>query len=317
MRQIGSIPNEAAARCFEDYLLAQGITSRIEPSGGGWVVWVHDENKLAPAQAAFDAFVSNPYDPRFAAVASQAAELRKIEAAEERSFRKRYVNLSGQWDKLARRNQPVTLVLIGICVLVAALTLLGSNDNAVLDGLRIASIERDGNLTRWKPGLHEVCHGQVWRLVTPIFLHFGPLHLIFNMIWLHALGGMIEASRRWWKLALLVLVTAVVSNFGEYFWDEWIQAWWFKQPRPPNFGGMSGVVYGLFGYAWMKSRYEPSCGIFLWPNVVVNMIGWLFLCMTGVLSPLVGSIANAAHAVGLVTGVAIGIAPHLWRKIWR
>jgi GlpG protein len=73
------------------------------------------------------------------------------------------------------------------------------------------------------------------------------------------------------------------------------------------------VLYGLFGYAWMKSRYEPSVGIYLPRDVVVIMIAWLFLCMTG----RVGPIANAAHVAGFVVGIVVGIAPFLWRKIFR
>ncbi len=41
------------------------------------------------------------------------------------------------------------------------------------------------------------------------------------------------------------------------------------------------------------------------------MIVWLFLCMTGVL----GNVANSAHVAGLIVGVVIGVAPHLWRQV--
>ncbi len=37
---------------------------------------------------------------------------------------------------------------------------------------------------------------------------------------------------------------------------------------------MSGVLYGLFGYVWMKSRYEPSSGFYVTPNTVMWMVGW-------------------------------------------
>jgi GlpG protein len=67
--------------------------------------------------------------------------------------------------------------------------------------------------------------------------------------------------------------------------------------------GFSGVVYALFGYIWMKGLYEPEQGMIMHPNTITIMIAWLFLCMTG----LVGSIANAAHVVGLVVGVMLGL----------
>src|SRR5262249_30799680 len=78
----------------------------------------------------------------------------------------------------------------------------------------------------------------------------------------------------------------------------------------PLFGGMSGVVYGLFGYVWMKSRYEPGLGLAMSPNTVFIMVGWFFLCLFGA----VGAVANVAHGVGLLAGMAIGCAPQLWKR---
>jgi GlpG protein len=66
---------------------------------------------------------------------------------------------------------------------------------------------------------------------------------------------------------------------------------------------MSGVVFALFGYIWMKSLHEPEQGMFVHPNTVTIMLFWLVLCMTG----LVGPIANAAHVAGLVVGVVFGV----------
>jgi GlpG protein len=48
-------------------------------------------------------------------------------------------------------------------------------------------------------------------------------------------------------------------------------------------------------------------------TTVVLMIGWFFLCLTGWL----GSIANMAHTVGLLLGLLIGVAPHVWRSLRR
>src|SRR5262249_15911482 len=145
--------------------------------------------------------------------------------------------------------------------------------------------------------------GEVWRLVTPIFMHFGLqgipiIHLLFNMGWLVALGTMIELRRDSLTLALVVLVTAIVSNLAEYaYMDRYLEKYYV-------FGGMSGVVYGLFGYIWMKSLYEPEQGMILHPNSVSIMLIWLVLCMTGILGP----VANAAHVAGLIAGIILGVS---------
>jgi GlpG protein len=162
--------------------------------------------------------------------------------------------------------------------------------------------------------LSQIEHGQVWRLVTPIFLHLGILHLVFNLLMLYDLGGLIEARRGWVRLLLFVLVLAVTSNVAQYYyghvrWDGWVP--W---PRPsPLFGGMSGVLYGLFGYAWMKGRFEPDSGLELNSQTVVLMLVWFFLCLTGV----IGGIANMAHGAGLLVGIVMGYLPTLWRSLRR
>ena len=81
-------------------------------------------------------------------------------------------------------------------------------------------VERiDGNLVLRPGGIEDIVHGEVWRLVTPIFIHFGPLHLLFNMWAMAALGSLIEYRRGTATLALLVLLSAVVSNLGEYLYE--------------------------------------------------------------------------------------------------
>src|SRR5262249_52050570 len=78
-----------------------------------------------------------------------------------------------------------------------------------------------------------------------------------------------------------------------------------------QFGGLSGVLYGLFGYAWMKTRFEPQLGIVLPPQTVVLLLGWFVLCLAGVIP----NIGNAAHAAGLVVGILVGVAPYAWRAL--
>jgi GlpG protein len=114
---------------------------------------------------------------------------------------------------------------------------------------------------------------------------------------LQYLGTMIELRRGTLRVAVLVLVSAVISNLGQYLWME---------QRDPGarhlFLGISGVDYALFGYIWMKGLHEPEQGMILHPNSIQIMLIWLVVCMSG----LMGPIANAAHFVGLAVGVAFG-----------
>jgi len=183
---------------------------------------------------------------------------------------------------------PVSMVLIGISAIVFLLTLRPS-------GAWIGDLLRFGFTSH--TGMKEILSGQVWRLITPIFLHFGILHLVFNMLWLRDLGSMIEAHQGSLRLVLLVLVIGVISNTAQYFWHG------------VSFGGMSGVVYGLLGYIWLRGKFDPASGLFLHQTTVVMMLVWLVLCYTGMLGP----IANAAHTVGLGVGRASGYLTSLKR----
>jgi GlpG protein len=68
------------------------------------------------------------------------------------------------------------------------------------------------------------------------------------------------------------------------------------------FGGMSGVVYGLLGYVWIRGKFDPGSGLYLHPTTVIMMILWFLACFT----PLVPNVANAVHTVGFGMGIAWG-----------
>jgi membrane associated rhomboid family serine protease len=161
------------------------------------------------------------------------------------------------------------------------------NDNERIMDLFITNFGEGG----WDRSLPEIRHGEVWRLLTPMFIHFNAIHIICNMLWLRDLGSMIEGRQSSLHLAIMVVIIAAFSNLGQFYVTGY-----------PGFGGMSGVVYGLLGYVWLRGRFDPASGLFLHPTTVTMMIIWFFACYTGWLGP----IANTAHAVGLVMGMAWG-----------
>lgn len=184
-----------------------------------------------------------------------------------------------------KSRQPVlTYTLIGICAVIAMASNLGAN-RAVIEGFLISKYIGQGI---WF--LPEVKSGQYWRLITPIFVHFGFMHIIFNSLWLWELGGAIERTSQTWKLGALVLGIGLASNLAQYIYAG------------PFFGGMSGVVYGLLGYVWAQGRFNPYARLILNQNIMIMMLIWFALCWTGILGP----IANMAHTVGLLMGVAWG-----------
>ena len=141
-------------------------------------------------------------------------------------------------------------------------------------------------------------NGQYWRLVTPVFLHFGWLHIVFNGLWLWELGSKVERTLGHWNMLMLFLTIAVVSNGAQFaFGGQGI------------FGGMSGVIYGLLGFSWVAPLFQPGWDIRPSPTIMVFMVGWLVACMAGVVEVLgFGAVANAAHLGGLICGAVLGVA---------
>jgi GlpG protein len=327
MRQLGTLKTESEARRLAAWLVTQRIDAHAEVDGSAWAVWVRDEDHLDEARAALAHFQANPDDPRYAGVERQAERVLREEHEQRKKQQGNIVQMRGKWSSGpagavgAPRRCPLVLALIGISVLVAVLTLFDkgprqvteggqlSSSEQVRDALRFVSIEQllqeRGPLNVWI----SIQRGQIWRLVTPIFIHFDIMHLVFNMFWLFSLGGQIENRKGTWYMLGLVLLMAVLSNVAQAY-----EASLFKGSGI-NFGGMSGVGYGVFGFLLIKVRFDNRDGYYLNPGTVLIGVAWFMLClargMTGDNGPFnfMPPVANTAHTVGLVVGMAVAYAP--------
>jgi GlpG protein len=291
MRLIGHLADEPAARTFADFLYVQGIENHLEfQKEEGWAVWVNDEDKVGDASGLLETFRQHPADPKYRAAEKSAAQSRVKAEKGDAAYRKKVHDRRQLFRPLTAYGfGPLTFVLIVISVVVAIYSNLGDAKERIMS-LFITDYEVTGHLLRWNPTLPELRHGQIWRLFTPIFIHFGPLHILFNMLWLRDLGSMIESRQSTWRLALLVLVIAPCSNLAQFYYGG------------PDFGGMSGVLYGLLGYIWMRGKFDPASGLYLHPYTIIMMIIWFGACFT----PLIPNAANACHAAGLAMGIAWG-----------
>lgn len=287
MRHIGHLPDQARGRIFGDFLVVKGIRNEIEAEpDGSALIWIVEDDQLAEAQAWLNKFRAHPNSVEFHDAAKLAADKRKAEGEEQAKYQRRVRSRKSLFPDFGGYGVGIlTYVLIGLCVAVAVYSKFGDNENLV----RQLFISDPGQTA---PGfLPDVFQqGQVWRLLTPVFLHFGMLHLLFNMMWLYQLGSMIEARQSALRLLLLVIVTGIFSNIAQFVVDG------------PHFGGMSGVVYALAGYVWLRGKYDRASGLFLDQQSVTILLVWLVVCFTGI----VGPVANYAHLAGLVSGMAIG-----------
>lgn len=141
---------------------------------------------------------------------------------------------------------------------------------------------------------------QPWRMITPMLLHFSVMHLVFNLLFWMELGGVIERYQSSQQLLFVTLITAVVSSVAQFF------------ASGANFGGLSGVVYGLLGYLWIYGLANPAAGYRLRREIIIAMLVWLVFCYI----VLADVVANEAHLYGLISGAVLGLLVG-WYRRWR
>jgi len=143
--------------------------------------------------------------------------------------------------------------------------------------------------------------GQIWRLVTPAFLHFGLLHIAFNSVLFLILGVGLEKRLGGWLLLGCLLLWACVSNVAQLLYVG-----------SPFFGGLSGVVTAMFGARLSLGYLRPSDpALFLQRPLVVSLFVSLIVFSTGIAALADVNVANTAHWSGLVIGICTGALLHL------
>ncbi len=304
-----------------DVLQARSMPATVEEEGGAFVVWIQNDDDREPARRLLVEFQANP-DAREFSNAEETA--RQKEAAAKRAAKARQrlqVNIRDRWNGVWYRCYPATMILIGICVFTA---IVCTDGRAMNSGGLFGWMTCNDEMSEFRNSLFiqapsgfknfngrekavfgepdlmaTLMSGQVWRIFTPMFLHFGVLHILFNMLMLRNLGTAIEFARGTRRFLQLVLICAATSNIAQLLMSG------------PGFGGMSGVVFGLIGYLWMKGKFQPHLGLGLMPNQVVYYVLWMLLCIGGAF----GSIANTAHVVGMAVGMLIGARQTIWKKL--
>lgn len=309
MRQIGTFLEKPAAVRFAAYLVTQGVHAHTEEHDNTWSIWVREEDQVNQAKTALAEFQSDPENPRYRDVERLAGAKVREENSKREVAKQNVVEMRSRWNtRRSPASRPLTIALVLLCCgLYIASDVGRDSNNTVLRTLMFrdqAKAAREGLGESAEDKLIDIRSGQLWRLITPAFLHGHVLHLTFNMVMFYQLAGAIEQRRRTWRLGLMILAIAFTSNFVQATMpNQW--------GGTSNFLGLSGVVYGLFGYVWMKSRFQPQLGLYIDRGTVVLLIVFMVL---GFANQLPQAVANWAHGIGLLTGMAIALAPLLWKR---
>ena len=269
MRRLTHFDSAPLGQGFLNVLEKKNIEAHLtENQDGTHSVWILDDENLKEASLLLKEFQKNPTEG--------AASKKKA----EKETRHRQVDVRTQVWQQDEPNRFLTVILM----LISGFVYLGQEGgfpSSVVAKLHIA------DPVYQTPFFGEILAGEFWRLISPIFLHFNMIHILFNMLWLYQLGSMIETIEGSKKLFWLVMVAGVLSNILQY------------TVTGPAFGGMSGVVYGLLSYAWGMGQWNPQSGYFIDKGTFGFMMVWLVLCFLGIFGP----VANFSHLGGFLVGI--------------
>ncbi len=272
---------------YSRLLWQQSLSHRIYYEGEMQIVAVTDPDDISKASALFQQWKAGDISP----------------SQEDSSSISEYFNPNKSFGQLIQAlfRFPVTIVLILLCCVMAVVAPLDTLSDTVRLFLfpDFAYGARTINLGFV---VENFSFEQFLNMISPMILHAGLLHLAFNMLWLWEFGRRIEAKQASWAMLMLIIVLALVSNTAQYLYSGSIY-----------FGGMSGVVYGLFAYIWMWQLFDPAKGLGLPGNLVFFMLLVLIiLTMMGL-----ESIADTAHVAGLLCGVLYGAVVATISRIQR
>jgi len=186
------------------------------------------------------------------------------------------------------RRTPVTYVLFGLNILIFLLMGLagGSRNELMLLGFGVKS-----NVL--------IDQGEIWRMVTPIFLHIGPLHIFFNSYAIWIVGPQVEKLYGGARFTIIYILTGIAGVAGSY---------WYH-PEAAS-AGASGAIFGLFGAllvfgfkyrGTIPPTFQRAVGKGVFPVIAINLfIGYM-----------IPAIDNSAHVAGLLSGALLaGIIPY-------
>lgn len=195
------------------------------------------------------------------------------------------------------RSLPVTFSLIAACLVVyVGVAVSGMASSPLNVGLMV---QPSGALSEGAliPAL--VAGGEVWRLLTSVFLHSGFLHITLNMVSLFFLGSFVEplfGRARFFALYMLCGLSGGIAYL--YFGG-------FETPAVGASGAIFGLLGGIFGFAARERTFS-------WRNPIIRQL-LILLAINLYVGFSIPNVSNTAHLGGLAGGAVFGflISPAL------
>jgi len=284
MIKLVSFVHLGAAEELVDRLKVQEISAKISEGGNGYIVYIDSVDNFFQARGVVLEFLSDPDHDKYRLAYWDSIDNQGIKNSQNISD----VSLK----EILGRVRFFTSLIIVACISVYFLM----DDQ---NGEKIFNLLAYPNLTQF-PGQD---YGfNILKLLSPVFLHFSVPHITFNLIWWWFLGGQIEKNQSSVHLIILTLSIGVISNTAQYLVSG------------NDFGGLSGVVYGLVAYCWILGKIRPKSGFYLSDTLFIFMVIWLILGYVGFSDPIMGKMANTVHLSGMLSGLLLGLIYFLKKK---
>ena len=266
---------DALLPTFSRLLKAVSIVHRLAEDKGELVLWVYHVEHITVAKDIFQGLERGEIDV-------------EKTLSQQKKAKRRF-----HWSELLA--YPLTVVISLSCVL--GFLSLWLESWQLISVLSFQGLHVDNNVLVVNTQSQVFAlfkQGQLWRLITPIFLHFSLMHIAFNLVLFSFFARQIEVKEGGVNLGSDILLLALISNLSQFY-----------AMSDQLFGGISGVVYGLMAYCWMvnvlqkKHLYQVPQGLML---ISLFMMGMGFI---GVFNIFGIAVANWAHVSGLVGGIVL------------
>ena len=186
---------------------------------------------------------------------------------------------------------PVTFGLIAACVAVyIAVALAGQTYGYPLNVGLVT--QPDEVLAQGALLPAAVAGGEVWLLLTSMFLHSGFIHLALNMLSLYFLGSFVEQAFGRSRFLALYLCSGLAGGIAYLYFGG------FDEPAVGASGAIFGLLGGVLGYSLRN-------GTFSWQNPLIRQL-LILTALNLYFGFSVPNISNTAHIGGLVGGAAFG-----------
>jgi membrane associated rhomboid family serine protease len=190
-------------------------------------------------------------------------------------------------DRFGITVSPVVLALIIINIAVFILELLAGGSTNPMTLHRLGELDTHSVIFRH----------QYWRLLTALFLHYGPVHIFFNLFALLLLGPALERQIGGFLFAVCYLVSGIGSSVAVVLLTK------LRLLEPVQLVGASGCIMGVVG-TWigflLRHRHAPLAQQRLRNIFVIVLLQLAFDLVTP-------RVSMSAHLGGLLTGFLFGL----------